>query len=255
VLEHVRQGSGEPLVLLHGIGSQWQMWKPVLDRLAAERDVIAVDLPGFGASPPLAEPTLDGLVDAVAGFAAQLGVERPHVAGNSMGGAVGLELARRGLARSVCCLSPAGFAAGREKDFTQASLRVAVAATRRAGGLLGALAGSGAGRALAAGQLTAKPWRWPAEELRGALRALADAPSFDVLLPLVTAYDCPPGDLGVPATIAWGSNDQLLLPRQAARARRRLPRARHVWLEGCGHVPTWDDPEQVAAVLLAASQD
>jgi pimeloyl-ACP methyl ester carboxylesterase len=57
-----------------------------------------------------------------------------------------------------------------------------------------------------------------------------------------------------PTTIAWGEHDRLLLYRpQSARARAALPAARHVTLSGCGHVPTWDDPEQVARVLLEAS--
>jgi pimeloyl-ACP methyl ester carboxylesterase len=58
----------------------------------------------------------------------------------------------------------------------------------------------------------------------------------------------------VPTTVAWGERDRLLIySRQAPRARRRLPGARHVTLAGCGHVPTWDDPEQVATVILEAS--
>ena len=52
-LAHVRRGSGPPLVLIHGIGSQWQMWQPVLDRVSREREVVAVDLPGFGDSAEL----------------------------------------------------------------------------------------------------------------------------------------------------------------------------------------------------------
>src|SRR4051794_28254487 len=77
VLSHVRKGSGEPLVLVHGIGSQWQAWSPVLERIAAERDVVAVDLPGFGASAPLdGEVSLASLAHAVAQLAGELGMER-----------------------------------------------------------------------------------------------------------------------------------------------------------------------------------
>ena len=47
-----RRGAGEPLVLLHGIGSRWQVFEPVLDLLASEFEVWALDMPGFGASPP-----------------------------------------------------------------------------------------------------------------------------------------------------------------------------------------------------------
>jgi pimeloyl-ACP methyl ester carboxylesterase len=53
-------------------------------------------------------------------------------------------------------------------------------------------------------------------------------------------------------TIAWAEKDRLLLPRQAERARRALPWARHVTLFGCGHVPTWDDPGLVARTILTS---
>ena len=67
-LAHVRRGSGPPLVLIHGIGSQWQMWKPVLERLSREREVVAVDLPGFGDSASLpGPPTIEALAVSVAG--------------------------------------------------------------------------------------------------------------------------------------------------------------------------------------------
>lgn len=100
-LAHERRGSGPPLVLIHGLGSHWQVWLPVLDEVARHRDVIALDLPGFGASPPLptargwpAEGSVDHLADRVAAFLAGLGLDRPAVAGNSLGGGVALELGR-----------------------------------------------------------------------------------------------------------------------------------------------------------------
>jgi pimeloyl-ACP methyl ester carboxylesterase len=52
MMHHVRLGHGRPLLLIHGLGGTWRSWLPVLDRLAAEREVIAVDLPGFGETPP-----------------------------------------------------------------------------------------------------------------------------------------------------------------------------------------------------------
>src|SRR5687767_4097663 len=115
-----RRGSGEPLVLVHGIGSQWQMWAPVLDAVAEARDAIAVDLPGFGESPPLAgqDPTPENLARAVAGLLDELGLESAHVAGNSLGGGVALELGRMGRARSATCLSPVGFWNAREHAFS-----------------------------------------------------------------------------------------------------------------------------------------
>jgi pimeloyl-ACP methyl ester carboxylesterase len=256
MLNHVRQGRGEPLVLVHGIGSQWQMWLPVLERLAAERDVVALDLPGFGASPALdREPTVAALADAVSAFAAGLGIVRPHVAGNSLGGGIALELARTGRARSVTLLSPIGFAHGRELPYGVAVLRGSRALARLAGPAVDPALRTAPGRAVLQGHMFGRPWRVPAEESIRATHNLARSPGFDATLAHVIGFDWDHGDVDVPVTVAWGSRDRLLIPRQARRARRRMPHARHVRLRGCGHVPAWDDPEQVAAVLLAGSRD
>src|SRR5215208_2538542 len=88
-LNYERRGIGEPLLLIHGTGSHWQVWEPVLDTLAVRHHVIAVDLPGHGGS----EPAPDGTPPTAAGFARlistflreELGIESAHVAGNSMG--------------------------------------------------------------------------------------------------------------------------------------------------------------------------
>lgn len=114
-LNHHRSGHGDPLLLIHGIGSRWQMWEPVIGTLAAQHEVIAIDLPGFGDSPmpaPGTAPGLDSLTSLVQAFAEQIGVGRPHVAGNSLGGLIALELAKRGQARSATALSPPDSPAG-----------------------------------------------------------------------------------------------------------------------------------------------
>jgi pimeloyl-ACP methyl ester carboxylesterase len=254
VLNHVRQGSGEPLILVHGIGSQWQIWGPVLERLARERDVVALDLPGFGASAPLAgEVTLAALADAVWELVRSLGIDRrPHVAGNSLGGAVALELARSGRARSATGLSPLGFARGREIAFARRSLAGSRALARALAPATGPLLATGAGRTLLQSQFFARPWRVPAADAAMATRNLASSPGFGATLPLLATVA--PADLGVPVTIAWGARDLLLIPRQGRRACAVMPRAGHLWLAGCGHVPTWDDPQEVARVLLAGSR-
>jgi pimeloyl-ACP methyl ester carboxylesterase len=251
-LAHHRIGSGPPLLLVHGIGSQWQVWEPVIGRLAREREVVAVDLPGFGASPPLAEtPTVEALARAVAAFAAEFGLERPHVAGNSLGGGVALALGAMDAVSSVCGLSPLGFARGREPAYARATLLF----SRQGAQLLKPVAETAYGgpvrRTLLFGHLTARPWRIPAAAAVEASRALADCPGFDAT---IAAADFSAVPAGCPTTIAWGEKDRLLIySRQAPRARRELPAARHITLRGCGHVPTWDDPEQVARVLLDAS--
>src|SRR5882762_8596719 len=136
-LAYRRVGAGEPLLLLHGLGSQWQVWEPVLALLSRERDVAAVDLPGFGESPPFepdVAPTPDRIARSVAALLDELGWKDPHVAGNSLGGWVALELARMGRARSVVAISPAGLWSSGELRFARSSLRasrwVARAASR-----------------------------------------------------------------------------------------------------------------------------
>src|SRR3712207_6101060 len=113
-----RRGNGSPLVLLHGIGHRWQAWEPVLDALAEQHDVIAVDLPGFGRSPLLPEGRgydMAGAVQACADIFEDMGLDRPHVAGNSLGGVISLELASRGLVSSATALAPAGFWTPRDR--------------------------------------------------------------------------------------------------------------------------------------------
>lgn len=121
-----RTGSGEPLLLLHGIGHHLRAWDPVTRILAAEREVIAVDLPGFGTSPALPDgvPYDLATVGRVLGaFCAELGLDRPHVAGNSLGGLLALELGRTELVRSVTALSPAGFWTEAERRYAFGTLR------------------------------------------------------------------------------------------------------------------------------------
>jgi len=252
-----RSGAGPALVLIHGIGSRRGAWRPVVERLAAEREVIALDLPGFGDSPPLpaaVAPGIDAYLDAVETFLAANGVERPHVAGNSMGGAISLELARRGAVASAAALSPIGFWSPLEQRYGALVLRTSRIIAERAPGAIARLAGSATGRRIAFGFVLAHPQRREASEARLDARALAAAPGFWPTLSRMHAYHFVRGEeIQVPVTIGWGTKDRLTIPRQAQRARALLPHARHVPLPGAGHVPMSDDPEGVAALLLAAS--
>jgi pimeloyl-ACP methyl ester carboxylesterase len=227
------------------------MWRPIVPMLAREREVIAVDLPGFGASPPGAH-TVDEMAREVAAFADELGLDAPHVAGNSLGGGLALALGAMGRARSACAVSPIGFATDREAAYARAVLTVTRVLARAVAPVAAPLARPRALRTVTMGHIVARPWRMPAAEAAFWTRACAKATSFWTLLRSAPDWDAVPP--ACPTTVAWGDRDRLLIfSRQAPRAQRILPAARHVVLHGCGHVPTWDDPEQVAQVILDAS--
>jgi pimeloyl-ACP methyl ester carboxylesterase len=256
-LNYHRAGAGEPLVLIHGIGSRWQVWEPVLERLTAERDVIAIDLPGFGASPmppPGTPPGIESLTKLVADFLDSLGLDRPHVAGNSLGGWISLELAKQDRVRSATGLSPAGFFNDREAKFSHASLWLSARTARALAPRADALLRPVLGRRVLLQQLAGHPERIPPADGAEHFRALAAAPWFDETLEVLSRERFTGGEqITVPVTIAFGEKDRLLLPRQSRRAQRAIPHARVIPLRGCGHVPTYDDPSQVARVLLEGS--
>lgn len=253
-----RTGAGEPLLLLHGIGHHRQAWDPVIPVLAVERDVIAVDLPGFGASP--AQPDgvpydLTTVAPLLGAFCEALGLDRPHVAGNSLGGLLALELGRMKLVRSVTALSPAGFWTERERRYAFGTLR----AMRLAAGsmplpLIERLSRTPAGRTVLTSTIYARPGRRSPEAAVLETLALREATGFDQTLAagrdVMFTDDVP----GLPITIAWGSGDRLLLRRQGIRAKHTVPGARLVRLPGCGHVPMNDDPALVARVILDTSR-
>ncbi|MET0423734.1 MAG: alpha/beta fold hydrolase [Actinoplanes sp.] len=251
-MNHHRQGAGRPLVLIHGIGSRWQVWQPVLPELTARYDVIALDLPGFGESPLPAEASggVPALADQVAAFLTDQGIERPVIGGSSLGGGVALELGRRGLAAAVVAFSPVGFFGSAGARWC----RGVVGAARSGGALLGPavprLMATRAGRIALCGVFYGHPARLAPADCVADARALVAAPGFARARRSLGEWRVTEDLAGIPITIAWGTRDLVLPYRQAARARSLLPEARHVRLAGCGHLPFADDPRACADLLL-----
>ncbi len=252
-----RHGSGEPLVLIHGLTHRRQAWYPVLDDLAVHREVILVDLPGHGQSPDLVpdgRPVPDVLRDMFKEFLDAEGLDRPHVAGNSLGGRIALEAAVNGHARSVTALSPAGFWRT-EKSFahTRRIFTSAAAVVGRLGARSDRLAFSRAGRRVVYGALMSHPGRVSCDATLGDIRGFRRAmPALPLLLDAATPFT---GDIArnIPVTIAWAGRDLVLPPWQAEVARAVLPNADHIVIRGAGHVPMFDDPKHVARLLLRGS--
>jgi len=251
-----RSGTGAPLVLLHGIGSSRRAWDPVLPALAARFDVIAVDLPGFGDSAPLygqAEVPPARLAESVADLLGELGVTAPHLAGNSLGGWVALELAARRPVASLTLLSPAGLWPGNSPRYGLVSLRASRWLARHATAPLSRLVRYRLGRILVLGQTHGRPARLTAEYARAAVETLGRCPGFEVALAgtarrryLATT------PIAAPVTVAFGSRDRLLL-RGSRRLGQLPPHTQAEALPGCGHVPMADDPAAVAALITRAA--
>lgn len=251
-IRYTRSGRGEPLLLVHGIGHRRQAWDPVLGLLTAHHDVIAVDLPGFGESPGLPDGMAYDLPTTVANFRdfyEHLGIDPPHVVGNSLGGALALELGAAGLARTVTALSPAGFWSAGERHYALALLTSLRMTTFVPDVVVRRIAATPRLRREALRPVYAHPERVDAELFLAEARAMRTAVGFAPTAATGRAYSCRAVP-DVPVTIAWGDRDRVLLPRQADIARRRLPGAVHVSLPGCGHVPMGDDPELVAELIL-----
>ena len=253
-LAYTEHGSPDapPLVLLHGIGHRRQAWDPVVDELAKDYRVIAADLSGFGESPAFAGGvaySMDNACDHLAGQFERWGVSKPHVVGNSLGGAIALELGARGLVSSVTALSPAGFFGllNRYQALIPLFLlRFSALLTPKP--LLKAMAQSAVGRRLIGWVLYAHPERADAEHTYGDSLALRYATAFERTALSAVTYKFH-SQVPVPCTVAWGTADRLLPYAQSTTARARLPHARHVPLPGSGHVPMGDDPELVVRVI------
>jgi pimeloyl-ACP methyl ester carboxylesterase len=257
MLAFERHGSGDPLVLVHGVTHRRQAWYPVLDELAEQREVILVDLPGHGQSPPLVtdgRPVEDVLREQFKQFLVDQQLDRPHVAGNSLGGLVALVAGAEGDARSVTALSPAGFWRNRAQfAYTKQIFLQACAMSERLGARTELLARTRAGRKLMYGALCARPARVTADQALGDVRAFLYArPALRTLLQAAQPFDreIP---LDVPVTVAWAARDLVLPPWQAQMARQLLPHAEHIMMRGVGHVPMTDDPRFTAKVLLRGS--
>src|ERR1700737_2691672 len=130
-----RGGTGQPLLLLHGIGAIWRAWSPVLPYLEPHHEVIVPTLHGHAGGPPLDSeiaPSVQALVDGIEEELDRLGLQKVHIAGNSLGGWIGIELARRGRAHSLVLLSPAGaWGASRRIRMTSHGVRFSLGALGR----------------------------------------------------------------------------------------------------------------------------
>lgn len=250
-----RGGSGTPLLLLHGISVTWRTWKPVLPLLEQHHDVIAPTLLGHSGAAPLpdgVQPSLEAIVDGVEAELDKLGLDKVHIAGNSMGGWVSLELARRGRARSVVVFSPAGAFGSNLRIATLVnSMSLGFRLMESQGHRIEKLAWSPRGRRLLASQQFEHPERADPLELVADIRAIKNAPVVRPLLKVLSHKPMEPlPDPGCPIRVVWARKDRVIPYKHYGRPLlERLPSAELIMLDGVGHVPMTDEPETVARLI------
>jgi pimeloyl-ACP methyl ester carboxylesterase len=251
-----RGGSGTPILLLHGFSVTWRSWKPVLPLLERHHDVIAPTLLGHSGAAMVPEgtvPSVDALLDGVIAELDSLGLDKVHVVGNSLGGWLALELARRGRARSVVVFSPAGgWSSNLRLATLVAGMRVAFELLEVLGPRADALARNPRTRGMFVSAMVAHPDRFDPADLAADVRALRNAP---VLLPLLSVLGEHPfrslRDPGCPVRVVWARKDRVIpFPVFGQPLLDKLPSAELLFLDDVGHVPMSDDPESVARLIL-----
>jgi len=255
-----RGGSGEPMVLIHGITDTWRTWELVLPLVEPHHDALAISLLGHAGGRGLSEPgkaTLAELADEAERDMDAAGMERAHLVGNSLGGWIVLELASRGRALSVVALSPAGgwdpgnrwaMVAFWQLMTIQRSIKWTLPIAEQ-------LAIRPRGRRLVLGGLVSDPEAVPASLALALVRGAADCPAAIPLLEETRASGYPDlAEIDCPVRIAWGTKD-LLLPhhRLSDRFREILPEADWVEIPGAGHLPQIDHPKETADLILEVS--
>lgn len=257
-MHHIRKGAGKPLLLIHGLGGRWQSWCPILDDLAAHREVIAVDLPGFGQTPRLAGDTsMRTLANETSAFIHANGLTGVDVVGSSMGARLVLELARRGgVVGGVVSLDPGGFWQGWQRHAFYISIFLSIRLVRLLRPALSPITANAVGRALLLAQFSARPSHVPANVARDELQSYVASPAFDELLYRLAYGEeqlgAPKGTIVHPLVIGWGEQDRVCFPGEARRALELFPDARLHWFERCGHFPHWDAPAETTRLILSA---
>lgn len=248
------------MVLLHGTSSSCRAWDPLIPQLAESREVVLVDFPGFGQSPPVPpgqRATPAYLAEAVIAAIAAEGLDRSHVVGHSLGGLVALEVAARTPARTVTAFCPAGAGQGLEGHWARSILiwsRLNAKAVLRWAPEFPAttFARRQGFRMYANAPLRVSP-EFALQQARDVVANLA---FYDVVTPEVRSWGLDRvGDIDCPITIAWGDADRLLPPRQGERYKARFPQAKLLRMRDVGHLVMTDDPRLTVDIILTATRE
>ena len=253
-VRYVEQGSGPAVVLLHGFGSSIYTWKDVLPALARTGRVVALDFPGFGGSDRPPDLSFDMFPGVVLGLLAQLAIREAALVGNSMGGAVAVVIAARQPERvpRLVLIDAAGYNTGPG----QRPWNIDLVSSRAAGALLDRLPLRGPLVRLGLQQVfyddaLVTPERvdeYLAPLLRpGTSAAIRSLMVTRTVRPSLVAELAP--QVKAPTLILWGRQDRWIPVAQADRFASAIPGSRKVILDGCGHLPEEERPDEVIRLL------
>jgi pimeloyl-ACP methyl ester carboxylesterase len=249
-------GKGPPFLLLHGLAGCWQNWLENIPEFARDHRVIAVDLPGFGASPmPPDAISVSGYARLLVALLDELGIHGATVIGNSMGGFVGAEMAIRNPERvhRLVLVAAAGLSMRQMRHERRRGLRPRIenlnffALGRLAAHTDVVVRSSHLRRAMLALIV-----RYP-ERLQGPLIAEqahgAGKPGFDDALDAMTSYPIRDrlGEVACPALVVWGEEDRLVPLRDASEFEWLIPDARKVIYPDTGHMVMFERPQRFNA--------
>lgn len=256
IMNHIQHGNGKQILMIHGIGGSWRSWSPILPGLAAHREIIAVDLPGCGRTPPLkGETSIATLADAVTEFVHQNKLTGIDAVGSSMGARLVLELVRRGgVLGSVVSLNPGGFWEGYQRHLFYGSIALSIRLIRLLKNVLPALTSNKISRSVLLAQFSARPWNINPGLALTELKSYVSSPTFDELL-YNLAYGesqqgSPAGSIQQSLVIGWGKQDRVCFPGQSKKALELFPDAGLHLFNKCGHFPHWDQPSQTIDLIL-----
>ncbi len=251
-----RGGRGSPLVCLHGFTDTWRTWELVLPALERHHDVLAPTLPGHAGGPPITGAvTATMLAEAVERAMDDAGFETAHIAGNSLGGHVALQLAARGRAESVVALAPAGGWAAGDLSFratldffTTMQVQLAAAIPH-----VDAIVATVEGRRRATEYIVTRFEHIPPGLVAHLMAGAAGCRAVEPLVAFAHrhGWQLDAARIECPVRIVWGTADRLLeWPSAAARYRDHLlPHADWVVLDGVGHCPQLDVPLETAQLI------
>lgn len=250
-----RHGAGPAVVLLHGLGMSWRAWRPLLEPLSRDHDVLAPTLPGHRGGPPAPpDVRVAWLADRLEELLDEQGLERAHLVGNSLGGWLSLELARRGRALSVTAVSPAGAYRHLGDQLRVHSLLRAADVLNRSpltATTLTPLLRSRRARRAVLHRLMERGDRVSAPEAVGILR---DAHACRIVPALLRSGRrdrmAELAESPHPVRVVWGRRDRVIpYARHGRPLLERLPGATQVSLPGAGHVPMHDAPALLTSLV------